>query len=81
MQKVVPPSYENALQLDMKLYKKASLVSQNGLPSFREGFSDWIQDTSHMNSVQSENAVDRLSSGHEDSALPLPSIPKLLKEA
>ncbi|KAF6230373.1 hypothetical protein HO133_004715 [Letharia lupina] len=75
MQKVVPPSYEHALQLD----KKALLVSQYRLPSFREGFSDWIQDTSLMDPMQSEITVDRLSRGQENSGLHLPSIVTLLK--
>lgn len=75
MQKAVSLFYENVLQLD----KKASIVSQYRLPSFRDGFSHWVEDTSHMESMQSEIALDRVRRWQENAGLQLPSISTLLK--
>lgn len=75
MQKLVALPYERVLQLD----KSASLVSHHRLPSFRDGFSPWIQDSGHIDSLQSEIAVDEISSGQENAGLQLPTILTLLK--
>lgn len=75
MRKVVSLSYEHVPQLD----KKASLVSQYRLPSFRDGFPDWIQDTNQMNSMQSKIALERVSNWQENAGMQLPSILTLLK--
>lgn len=75
MQHLVSLSYERVLQLD----KEASLVSQYRLPSFRDGFSPWIQDSSHMDLLQLETAVDEISGGQENAGLQLPNILTLLR--
>ena len=75
MQNSVPPPYENVLQLD----EKALLLSDYRLPSFREGFSEWVQDISHMNPMQIEIALDKVSSWRENVGCQLPSIVTLLK--
>lgn len=75
MQKLLPPSYENVLLLN----KKASLVSQYRLPSFRDGFSDWVQDTRQMNAMQSELAQDRVYNWLENVEMQLPGISTLLE--
>ena len=75
MRKAWPTSCETVLQLD----KKTSLVSQYRLPSFRDGFSDSVQDIGHMHPVQSEIARDRVACWQEDAGLRLPSILTLLK--
>ena len=78
MQKLVPPSYESLLELDVKMHEKGPLVSQYRLPSFGEGFSDWIYDTSHMKPVQSEVTVEGSSGELDGPVLRLPSIGTLL---
>ena len=78
MQKLVPPSYESPLELDVKLHEKGPLVSQYRLPSFGEGFSDWICDTSHIKPVQSETTSEGSSGELDGSVLRLPSIETLL---
>ena len=75
MQKAVSLFYENVLQLD----KTASLVSQYRLPSFRDGFSHWVEDISHMEPMQSEIALDRVCWWQESAGLELPSISTVLK--
>ena len=75
MQKLLSLSYERVLQLD----KRASLVSQYRLPSFRDGFSPWIQDSGHMDSLQSEITADDVSSGREKAGSRLPTILTLLE--
>ena len=75
LQKAVSLFYENAPQLD----KKALLVSQYRLPSFRDGFSHWLEDTSHMDTMQSEIPLDRVCRWQENAGLDLPSISTLLK--
>lgn len=75
MQKLVSSSYENALQLD----KKVSLVSKCRLPSFRDGFSVWVQNASHMNPKPSDMTLDRVSSWQDNAGSQLPSILTLLK--
>ena len=78
MQKTMPQSYESPLQLDVKLHEKAPLVSQYRLPSFGEGFSDWIHDTSHMKPIESEVIVEGSSGEMDGTRLRLPSIGTLL---
>ena len=75
MQKLVPPSYEDITRLD----KKVSLVSQCRLPSFRDGFSFWIQDISHMNPIEAEIDAYQGSGWEENAELRLPSIQTLLE--
>ena len=75
MQNLVPLPYENRLQLD----EKAPLVSQYCLPSFRDGFSHWVEDTSHMKSAHSEIALDRVCRRQEKAGLQLPSVSTLLE--
>lgn len=75
MQDSLLPSYENVLQLD----KEASILPQYRLPSFREGFSEWAQDVSHMNPMQSEIALDKVSSWQESAGSQFPGILTLLK--
>lgn len=78
MQKIVPPSYESPPELDVKLHEKDPLVSQYCLPSFGEGFSDWMNDTSHMKPVQSVAIVEGSSGELDGPVLRLPSIETLL---
>ena len=78
MQKMMPPSYESPLEIDVKMHEKGPLVSQYRLPSFEEGFSDWIQDTSHMKPIQSEVIVEGSSGELDSTVLRLPSIETLL---
>ena len=78
MQKIVPPTHESPLELDVKLHEKAPLVSQYRLPSFEEGFSDWIHDTSHMKPVQSEVTSEGSSGEMDGTLLRLPGIETLL---
>ncbi len=75
MQTSVPPSYEGVIRLD----KKVSPVSQCRLPSFRDGFSVWIQDTSHMDPIEAEIAASQGSGWEENAGLRLPSIQILLE--
>lgn len=75
MQKVVPLFYGTVLQLD----RKASLVSQYRLPAFRDGFSHWVEDTSHLRPMQSQIALDSVSWWQEKAGRQLPSISMLLK--
>ena len=70
MPKLVPPSDEIVLQLD----KKPSIVSQCRLPSFRDGFSDWIQDTGHLDGMRSEVALNGMPYRQENAISQLPSI-------
>ena len=79
MQNLVPPSYESTLQLEVKLHEKAPLVSQYRLPSFGEGFSDWIYDISYMKPVQSEVTREGSSGELDGPVLRLPSIGTLFK--
>ena len=78
LQKLVPPSYESPLELDVKMHEKGSLVSQYRLPSFGEGFSDWMNDTSHMKPITSEVIVEGSSGELDGAVLRLPSIETLL---
>lgn len=75
MQTSVPPSHEDIIRLD----KKVSLVSQCRLPSFRDGFSVWIQDTRHLNPIEGEIAISQGSGWEENAGLRLPSIQILLE--
>ena len=70
MPKLVPPSYEIVPQLD----KKPSIASQYRLPSFRDGFSDWVQDTGHLDAMRSEVALNGMPYRQENAKLQLPSI-------
>ena len=75
MQKLVSSSHDNALQLD----KKVSLVSQCRLPSFRDGFSVWVQNPGHMNPMPSDITLDRVSTWQDNAGFQLPSILTLLE--
>ena len=75
MQRAVSLFYENVLQLD----KKASLVSQYHLPSFRDGFSHWVENTSHAEPMQPEIPLDKVLRWQESAGLQLPSISTVLK--
>ena len=75
MQKMVPLFYGKVLQLD----QNASLVSQYRLPAFRDGFSYWVEDSSHLRPMQSQIPLDSVSWWPEDAGLQLPSISTLLK--
>ena len=75
MQTLVSFPYEDIIRLDTKV----SLVPQCRLPSFRDDFSVWIQDTSHMNPIEAEIAVSRGSGREETAGLRLPSIQLLLE--
>ena len=79
MQKLVPPSFESPLQLDVNLHEKAPLVSQYRLPSFEEGFSNWIHDSSHMKPIKSEVVEEGCSGEMEGPVLRLPGIESLLR--
>ena len=80
MQKIMPPTYESPLEIDA-MHEKGPLVSQYRLPSFEEGFSEWIQDTSHMKPIQSEVIVEGSSGELDGTVLRLPSIETLLGTA
>ena len=71
MQKMMPPSHEIVLGLDTK---SSSLVSPHRLPSFRDGFSDWVQGTGHLDTIRSKIALETVSRRQENTGLQLPSI-------
>lgn len=70
-QDLMPPSHEIVLRLDTK---SSSLVSPCRLPSFREGFSDWVQDNGQLGSIRSKIALNTVSKRQENTGLQLPSI-------
>ena len=74
MQKQLLPSHENFLRLD----KRSFAVSQCCLPSFRDGFSDWVQDTRPTDPMQLEVDVSEASRWQESARLGLPSVLKTL---
>lgn len=76
MQKPVPPSCEVVLQFDNR---SSSFVSHYRLPSFREGFSDWVQDTGRFDIMQSEIALYRMARRKDNAGLHLPSVCTMLR--
>lgn len=76
MQKPVPPCYEVVLQFGNKF---SPFVSHYRLPSFREGFSDWVQDTGHLDIIQSEIALYRMARRKDNAGLHLPSVCTMLR--
>ena len=76
MQKLVPPSYEVVLQLDEE---PSSIVVQYRLPSFRDGFSDWVRDASLSDSIQSKIALNRMPRRKDNARLQLPSVFAILR--
>ena len=71
----MPPSHEIVLRLDSK---SSSLVSPFRLPSFREGFSDWVQDNGQLDSIRSKIALNTVSKRQENTGLQLPGIVTIL---
>ena len=62
----------------MTLHDKAPLESRYRLPSFAEGFSDWILDTSHMKPGRSVVTSGGVSGELDGLVLRLPSVGRLL---
>lgn len=76
MEKLGPSSsYETVSTLEEKVSPKLN----KQLPSFRDGFPHWCQDASHINAIQTEDDLNRTSSGQGDLRVRLPSISALLQ--
>ena len=73
MERSVPPSYEIVLRLDQKS------CSHYRLPSFRDGFSDWVQDTGHDDSMLSGIALKDVFRRQEKAGWQLPGICTILR--